>query len=75
MKMLEIHRSKIMIILEVDYSEFEKHTFDEIWDSIRDIYEERFYRIKKIEKKRDKMFFKLSIIKRKAYMKEKPKLK
>jgi len=71
MKMLEIHRSKIMIILEVDYSEFEKHDFDYIWDAIRDVYEERFYKIKKIERKKEKMLFKLSILKRRAYLKEK----
>tara|TARA_Y100000389_G_C17096579_1_gene333886 strand:+ start:277 stop:468 length:192 start_codon:yes stop_codon:yes gene_type:complete len=59
-----------MIILEVDYSEFEKYSFDYIWDAIRDVYEERFYKIKKIEKKRGKMLFKLNIIKRSAYLKE-----
>ena len=48
MRMLEIHRSKVMVILEVDYSEFERNHFDDIWDAIRDVYEEELYKLKKI---------------------------
>lgn len=69
--MLEIHRSKVMIILEVDYSEFERHHFDDIWDAIRDVYEEELYKLKKIERNKDKMHVKLNIVRRRAYLKEK----
>lgn len=71
MRMLEIHRSKVMIILEVDYSEFERHHFDDIWDAIRDVYEEELYKLKKIERNKDKMHVKLNIVRRRAYLKEK----
>lgn len=71
MRMLEIHRSKVMVILEVDYSEFERHHFDDIWDAIRDVYEEELYKLKKIERKKNKMHVKLNIKRRRAYLKEK----
>lgn len=73
MKMLEIHRSKVMVTLEVEYSEFEQNHFDDIWDAIRDVYEEELYKLKKIEKKGDKMHVKLNIKRRRAYLKEKKK--
>jgi hypothetical protein len=60
-----------MIILEVDYSEFERHHFDDIWDAIRDVYEEELYKLKKIERNKDKMHVKLNIVRRRAYLKEK----
>jgi len=71
MRMLEIHRSKVMVILEVDYSEFERNHFDDIWDAIRDVYEEELYKLKKIERKNNKMHVKLNIKRRRAYLKEK----
>jgi hypothetical protein len=70
MRMLEIHRSKVMVILEVDYSEFERNHFDDIWDDIRDVYEEELYKLKKIERKKNKMHVKLNIKRRRAYLKE-----
>lgn len=75
MRMLEIHRSKVMIILEVDYSEFEKNHFDDIWDAIRDVYEEELYKLKKIERNKDKMHVKLNIVRRRAYLKERKNTK
>jgi hypothetical protein len=60
-----------MIILEVDYSEFERQHFDDIWDAIRDVYEEELYKLKKIERNKDKMHVKLNIVRRRAYLKEK----
>ena len=75
MRMLEIHRSKVMIILEVDYSVFESHHFDDIWDAIRDVYEEELYKLKKIERNKDKMHVKLNIVRRRAYLKEKKNTK
>jgi hypothetical protein len=64
-----------MIILEVDYSEFERHHFDDIWDAIRDVYEEELYKLKKIERNKDKMHVKLNIVRRRAYLKEKKNTK
>lgn len=64
MKMLEIHRSTRLVILEIDSSEFEKHDFDFIWDEVRDVYEEEFYSLNKIEREGKKFLVKLNILKR-----------
>lgn len=61
--MLEIHRSSRMVIVEIDSSEFEKHDFDFIWDEVRDIYQEEFYSLKKIEKEGRKFLVKLNVLK------------
>jgi|TARA_R110000803_G_scaffold91594_1_gene159122 hypothetical protein len=65
MNLLEIHRSSKMVIVEVLTKDFEEEDFDEMWDEIRYVYEERFYSLKKIEKKSNKILIKLNIIKRK----------
>ena len=65
MNLLEIHRSSKMVIVEVLTKDFEEEDFDEMWDEIRYVYEERFYSLRKIEKKSNKILIKLNIIKRK----------
>jgi hypothetical protein len=52
-----------MVIVEIDSSEFEKHDFDFIWDEVRDIYQEEFYSLKKIEKEGSKFLVKLNVLK------------
>jgi hypothetical protein len=52
-----------MVIVEIDSSEFEKHDFDFIWDEVRDIYQEEFYSLKKIEKEGRKFLVKLNVLK------------
>ncbi len=65
MNLLEIHRSSRMVIVEVVTKEFEEKDFDEMWDEIRYVYEENYYSLKKIERKKTKVLIKLNIIKRK----------
>lgn len=65
MNLLEIHRSSKMVIVEVLTKDFEEKDFDEMWDEIRYVYEEKFYSLKKIERKSNKVLIKLNIIKRK----------
>jgi hypothetical protein len=74
MKMIEIHRSRIMVILEIEKSEFKDNSFDDIWDEVRRHYNENLYSLKKIDVSKDKVYVKLNIKKRKAY-KGKNKLK
>tara|TARA_B110000503_G_C7104853_1_gene395455 strand:- start:1267 stop:1464 length:198 start_codon:yes stop_codon:yes gene_type:complete len=65
MNLLEIHRSSKMVIVEVLIKDFEEEDFDEMWDEIRYVYEEKFYSLKKIEKESNKILIKLNVIKRK----------
>jgi len=65
MNLLEIHRSSRMVIVEVLTKDFEEKEFDEMWDEIRYVYEEGYYSLKKIERKKGKVLIKLNIIKRK----------
>jgi hypothetical protein len=65
MNLLEIHRSSKMVIVEVLTKEFEEKDFDEMWDEIRYVYEEKYYSLKKIERKKNKVLIKLNIIKKK----------
>lgn len=65
MNLLEIHRSSRMVIVEVLTKDFEEKEFDEMWDEIRYVYEEDYYSLKKIERKKGKVLIKLNIIKRK----------
>ena len=74
MKMIEIHRSRIMVILEIEKTEFNTNSFDEIWDEVRTHYNQDLYSLKKIEFLEKKVHVKLNIKKRKAY-KGKNKLK
>lgn len=64
MNLLEIHRSSRMVIVEVVTKEFEEKDFDEMWDEIRYVYEEKYYSLKKIERKKNKVLIKLNIIKK-----------
>ena len=54
-----------MVIVEVLIKDFEEEDFDEMWDEIRYVYEEKFYSLKKIEKESNKILIKLNVIKRK----------
>lgn len=64
MNLLEIHRSSRMVIVEVVTKEFEEKDFDEMWDEVRYVYEENYYSLKKIERKKNKVLIKLNIIKK-----------
>ena len=54
-----------MVIVEVLTKDFEEKDFDEMWDEIRYVYEEKYYSLKKIERKKNKVLIKLNIIKKK----------
>ncbi len=61
LKMIEISRTTKLVFLEIESSEFNKYDFDTIWDAVRDIYEEDFYTVKKIEQINNKILVKLGV--------------
>jgi len=61
LKMIEISRTTKLVFLEIESSEFKKYDFDTIWDAVRDIYEEDFYTVKKIEPVNNKILVKLAV--------------
>ena len=57
----DLARTTKLFFLEIESSEFNKYDFDTIWDAVRDVYEEDYYTVKKIEKINNKILVKLGV--------------